>query len=176
LKELPVPVDTHDPNLHENFRLLIEQSFGGELSREDETALRSHLESCAACHQYKITVSQIASALGGFAFESTLEQTAHVQRTVLAFAHSLETAHQERSQRALVSLAAFVLSFLGSSVVWQLSDFFATLLHVSSRQIELGMLVLWVAPSVLASFALPLISAFPFHRQSQVASQKGWTS
>ena len=98
-----MPVDTHDPNLDENFRLLIEQSFGGELSREDETALRSHLESCAACHQYKITVSQIASALGGFAFESTLEQTAHVP--------SARFSHSRTRSKALNRNAASAHSF-----------------------------------------------------------------
>ena len=47
-KEKPMRVERH-----EEFRLLIDRSFAGEICQEDAAALREHLNMCAACREYE---------------------------------------------------------------------------------------------------------------------------
>ena len=156
---------------HEEIRLLIDKSLGGDISREEEKSLLEHLRFCQTCQEYKSSVSTVVSAFDGFAFEVTPELNTKVHRSLQQLIQKMEAGKMEQRHMRIASFSAFLLSFLGSSVVWQVSDFLAARLQLSPGAMEIGLLLLWVAPSLLISLLLPVIPSL-LNRQAQ----KGWAS
>jgi hypothetical protein len=74
---------------HEEFRLLIDRSFSGEICPEDVVALRQHLNMCTACQKYENASTGMIAALGGLAFEATPGLDAHIHRTVESLLHEM---------------------------------------------------------------------------------------
>jgi anti-sigma factor RsiW len=157
---------------HEEIRLLVDKSSCQELSQEEASALENHLHDCAACQEYKSKTDRVVRALEGFSFVVAPELNAKVERSMLQLAERIKVEKLEHKRMLLTSSAAFLLSLLGSSVAWQFADFLAVQFHLPVSEIQTGVFVLWIAPSLLAAFLLPLIPNLLMNRQSE----KGWTS
>lgn len=156
---------------HEEIRLLIDKQLGETLARDEDKFLVEHLESCEECQKYRAGARDVVAAMEGFTFEVAPELNARVHRSMQEAVSQMEAQEQERKQMRVASLFAFVLSFLGSSVVWPVSDFLAARFEISAGVTDLILLLLWVAPSLLVSLLLPVISSL-LNRQAE----KGWRS
>jgi hypothetical protein len=157
---------------HQEIQLLIDKSLSGEILPEEEKSLLEHLHACAECREYKANSTRVVAALDGFTFEVTPDLNAKVQRSIQQLVVKQEAAKQEQRQMRIASISAFLLSFLGSSVVWPASDFLAARFQISAGAMQFGLLFLWVAPSLLISLLLPVISKLLLNHEAQ----KGWTS
>ena len=156
---------------HEEIRLLIDKQLGETLARDEEKFLQEHLKSCEECRKYQAGVRAVVTAMEGFTFEVAPELNARVQRSMQEAVSQIEGQEQERSQMRTASLFAFVLSFLGSSLVWPVSDFLAARFEISAGVTDLILLLLWVGPSLLVSLLLPVVSSL-LNRPAE----KGWRS
>lgn len=157
---------------HEEMQLLIDKSLGGEMAREENDFLIAHLNSCPECRKYQASAGRIVAALEGFTFEVTPDLNAKVQRSVEELVGELQAARQERRQMRMASFFAFLLSFLGSSVVWPAAGFLAARFSIAPDAMQLTLLVLWVGPSLFSALLLPVVSGWLEGHEVQ----KGWTS
>jgi anti-sigma factor RsiW len=157
---------------HEEVRLLIDRSLSGEISEEDATALREHLDLCTACRRYEGTSANVIAALGGFAFEATPGLDAQVHRSIENRLQEIETDAMERRRSLMTSAAAFLMSFLGSLLLGGPADSLASFLHLALGSVQFGLWLFWIVPSLLAATFIPAFSSSL--RTSQI--QKGVTS
>jgi hypothetical protein len=159
-------------DVHEQTRLLIDKSLGAALSPQEQESLHAHLLACAQCQLYQAGTSRVVAALDGFAFEATPDLNANVQRSMQQLLQKMEADDAARRNMLWTSLSAFLLSFLGSSVVWQLSDYLVAYAHMSAGELQTILLLIWIMPSLLVSFLFPFIPGLLMVRRTQ----KGWTS
>jgi hypothetical protein len=157
---------------HEEFRLLIDRSFAGEISKEDAEALREHLNMCTVCGKYEGSRTRLIAALGGFAFEATPELDAHVHRSMEKLLHEMKKDAIERRRSLMISAAAFLLGFLGTLLLGGPADFLASFLHLASSSVQLGLWLFWIVPALVVATFIPV-----FSRSLATAQvQKGLTS
>jgi hypothetical protein len=159
-------------DIHERTCLLIDKSLSAELSLQEQESLHAHMLSCARCQQYQAGNSRVVAALDGFTFELPLDLNANVHRSMQQLLHKMEKDHAARRSMLWTAFSAFLLSFLGSSVVWQLSDYLAVYAHMSAGELQTILLLVWIMPSLLISFLFPLIPGLLMVRRTQ----KGWRS
>src|SRR5216683_2149783 len=126
---------------HEEIQLLIDKSLSGKILPKEEKSMLEHLRSCVECQKYKASTSRVVAALDGFAFDVPPDLNAKVQRSMQQLILKMEAAKQEQRQLRMVSISVFLLSFLGSSVVWQASDFLAARFQISAGAMQLGLLL-----------------------------------
>jgi hypothetical protein len=157
---------------HEEFRLLIDRSFSGEMSSEDVAALRQHLNVCTTCRKYESASTGMIGALGGFAFEATPGLDAQIHRSMENLLQEMETDAIERRRSLMTSAAAFLLSFLGSLLLGGPADLLASLLHLAHSRVQCGLWIFWILPSLLAAIFIPAFSS----SLTTVQVQKGLAS
>jgi hypothetical protein len=159
-------------DIHEQTRLLIDKSLGVELSRQEQESLRTHVLSCPPCQQYQASTQRVVAALDGFRFEVQPDLNASVHQSMQQLLYKMEADDTARRSMLCSSLSAFLLSFLGSSVVWQLSDYLAAYARMSAGELQTLLLLVWIMPSLLVCLVFPFIPGLLLYRRTQ----KGWTS
>jgi predicted anti-sigma-YlaC factor YlaD len=157
---------------HEEVRLLIDRSFAGEISQENATALREHLNICIACRRYEGASAELIAALGGFAFEATPGLDAQVHRSMENLLQEMEKDALERRRSLMTSAAAFLLSFLGSLLLGGPADLLASFLHLAHGSVQFGLWLFWIVPSLLTATFIPVFS----NSLGTTQVQKGVTS
>jgi hypothetical protein len=157
---------------HEEVRLLIDRSLADEISQEDATALREHLNMCIACRKYEDASTGLIAALGGFAFEATAGLDAQVHRSMESLLQEMEADAMERRRSLMTSAAAFLLSFWGSLLLGGPADLLASFLHLAHSSVQFGLWLFWIVPSLLTATFIPIFSSSL--REAQV--QKGVAS
>ncbi|HWE85282.1 MAG TPA: zf-HC2 domain-containing protein [Terracidiphilus sp.] len=143
---------------HEEFRLLIDRSFAGGISREDAATLREHLNTCTACRKHEDVSTRMVAALSGFAFEAAPGLDAQVHRSMENLLQEMETVAMERRRSLMTSAAAFLLSFLGSLLLGGPADLLASSLHFAHGSVQFGLWLFWIMPSLLAATFIPVLS------------------
>jgi hypothetical protein len=138
-------------NGHEEIRFLIDESLNGTIEQHEEILLADHLSTCLECREYCAEIDCVVAALGGFAFESTPGLHAQVHRSMQQQLQKMEADRSQRHRELLTSGAAFVLSFLGSFLLWQPSDSLAGF---------------WIVPSLLAALLIPIVPTLLMKAQS----------
>lgn len=151
-------------NHHESFQRMIDESLAGVLSAEKEQSLREHLSTCATCREYLSASNRVIAGLSGFSFEvnptlnarvlAALRLKAEEGREFLAH----DTGSKRRHSLPLKNSAAFALalsmSFVGSGLVYQMAERLAVPMHIVSAQVQAGVLVFWLLPSLGAALCL----------------------
>jgi hypothetical protein len=143
---------------HQMICHIIDKSLLGTASLEEEQTLREHLVVCTACNEYLAVSHRAIAGLGGFSFDVD----PGLQQKVLA---SLARQESERQVPFLPvwwsRLIALVLTMAGSLAVSRLAGPAAPVLHVPAAQIQLGLVALWIVPSVCFFLLFLALSVSP---------------
>jgi hypothetical protein len=142
---------------HENFQRMIDESLAGGLSAEREKSLRDHLHTCAPCQAYLSASNKVIAGLGGFSFEVDSTLNATVFASLRARAQQVQVAQPRRRQWVLISLAAVVLTMGGSFVDLRFGDLIASVFDIQRAQLQHGLLVFWIVPSLCVFLLFPLL-------------------
>jgi hypothetical protein len=149
---------------HETFQRMIDQTLADVISAEKEQSLREHLSSCASCKEYLGASNRVIAGLSGFFFEVNPALNAKVLAALRLQMQPDRAArpHRRRFIRPYtVSLkvwAAFAvalsMSIVGSALVYQVVKCLTVPIHFDSAQVQAGVLVFWLLPSLCAAFCL----------------------
>lgn len=148
---------------HKEICLLIDKSLQNNLSQDEETSLREHLDSCPECQEYLEANEWSIAALEGFAFEATPGLNAQVHRSM----RKLESDLKERRRSIRISAVAFTLSFLSSFLLWGPSDVLASHLHLAANDVQLLFLLFWVLPALFVAVCIPIFPSLLLRSQYQ---------
>jgi hypothetical protein len=142
---------------HESICRLIDKSLAGGISGQDEQSLRQHLLTCSACEQYLDASNRAIAGLGEFSFETDPNLPGKILAALAVRATQLE--NQRLSHRKLMwsYVAALILTLAGSFAAIRLGDWFAAALSATHQQVQLGLVALWIVPSVFFCLLLPTL-------------------
>ncbi len=142
---------------HQSICQLIDKSLAGDISAQEEQSLRQHLLACAACQQYLDASNRAIVGLGGFTFETDPNLPDKIFAALTLRAAQLETQQLSHRQLAWSYVAALVLTLAGSFAAMQLGDRFASAFSASQQQVQLGLIAIWIVPSVCFCLLLPTL-------------------
>ena len=135
------------------FRQLIDRSFVEEITERERHLIHDHIRNCDGCKRYVELTARTIRGLREFSFTS--EQDSNVQvREILA--HHTETIRQHNVQFKVwaVFAGALSMSFLGSAVAYQLAERMAIPMHIDTAQVQAGVIVFWLLPSLCSAFLM----------------------
>ncbi|HTU51805.1 MAG TPA: zf-HC2 domain-containing protein [Acidobacteriaceae bacterium] len=142
---------------HESICRLIDKSLAGDISGQEEQSVRQHLLTCSACRQYQDVSNRAIAGLGGFAFGTDPNLPGKIFAALAIRAAQLETQRLSHRKLAWSYAAALVLTLAGSFAAIHLGDWFATAFSATHQQIQLGLVALWIVPSVFFCLLLPTL-------------------
>ncbi|MFZ0519081.1 MAG: hypothetical protein WBG23_00225 [Acidobacteriaceae bacterium] len=142
---------------HESICRLIDKSLAGGVSGHEEQSLRQHLLTCDACRQYLDVSNRAIAGLGEFSFETDPNLPEKIVAALIVRAAQLETHRLSHRQLAWSYVAALILTLAGSFAAMQLGDRFASALPATHQQVQLGLVALWIVPSVCFCLLLPTL-------------------
>jgi anti-sigma factor RsiW len=151
-------------NHHGTFERMIDESLAGVLSVDKEQRLREHLSTCAACKEYLSASNRVIAGLSGFSFEVNPTLNARVSAALRVQAEegrgilARDTGTVGRNRAPLKRWAAFAaalsMSFFGSAFAYQMARRLAVPMHFDTGQVQSGVLVFWLLPSLCAALCL----------------------
>lgn len=149
---------------HDTFQRMIDESLAGILSAEKEQSLREHLSTCATCMVYLSVSNRVIAGLSGFSFEvyptlsarvlAALKLQAEEGRGILARDTGRMRQHSVPSKNWAAFAVAVSMSFVGSGLVYQMAERLVVPMHFVTTQVQAGVLVFWLLPSLCAAFCL----------------------
>ncbi len=149
---------------HDSFQRMIDESLAGAISAEKERSLREHLSTCAPCREYLSSSNRVIAGLSGFSFEVNPNLNARVLTALRLQAedgresHARDIGSMRQHSVPLKNSAAFALALLmslvGSGLVHQMAERLAVPMHLVSTQVQAGVLVFWLLPSICAALCL----------------------
>jgi anti-sigma factor RsiW len=142
---------------HELICRLIDKSFAGDISGQEQQSLRQHLLTCAACQQYLEASDRAIAGLAGFAFETDPGLPDKIVAALTLRAAQLDAQRLSHRKLAWSYIAALILTLVGSFAAIQLSDRLATAFSATQQQVQLGLIALWIVPSVCFCLLLPTL-------------------
>ena len=149
---------------HDSFQRMIDESLAGTISAEKEQSLREHLSTCAPCLEYLSASNRVIAGLSGFSFEvnptlnarvlAALRLQAEEGRGILARDTGIMRLHSVPFKNWAAFAVALLMSFVGSGLVYQMAIRLAVSMYFVSAQVQAGMLVFWLLPSLCAALCL----------------------
>ncbi|WP_263384527.1 zf-HC2 domain-containing protein [Granulicella arctica] len=139
---------------HETFQRMIDESLAGALSAENEQSLREHLSTCATCREYLSASNRIIAGLSGFSFEVNPTLNARVLVALKLYNTGTMRQHSVPFKNWAAFAVALSMSFVGSGLVYQMAERLAVPMHFVSAQVQAGVLVFWLLPSLCAALCL----------------------
>lgn len=144
-------------DLHDTMRQIIDKSLVGEASPQEQQALRKHLLACAACQKYASDSRRAIVSLSGFSFAADPGLQAKVHASLALRAQQLQSAQPSRQRIARISIVALLLTIVGSLGALHIGDPLAALLHLEPAAAQIGVVALWILPSLCFSLFLPVL-------------------
>lgn len=149
---------------HQSFQRMIDESLAGAISEEKEQSLREHLSTCAPCNEYLSASNRVIAGLGGFSFDvnpalnarvlAALKLQAQLVRTEGPERRRLLCQHNVQFRNWAAFAVALSMSFAGSALVYQMAERLAVPMHFVTAQVQAGVLVFWLLPSLCAALCL----------------------
>ncbi len=149
---------------HEILRRMIDESLAGVLSAEKEQSLREHLSTCATCREYLSASNRVIAGLSGFSFEvnptlnvkvlAALRLQAEEGRGIFARDTGTMRQHSVPFKNWAAFAVALSMSCVGSGLVYQMAERLAVPMHFVPAQVQEGVLVFWLLPSLCAALCL----------------------
>jgi hypothetical protein len=146
------------------FQPMIDECLVGLLPAEKEQSLREHLSICANCREYLSASNRVIAGLGGFSFEvnptlnarvlAALRLQAEEGRGIPARYTGIMRQHSVPFKNWVAFALALSMAFAGSAIVYQLAKLVTGPAHFDSAQVQAGVLVFWLLPSLCAAFCL----------------------
>lgn len=143
-------------DLHDAMRQLIDKSFAGDASRQQQQSLREHLHDCAACQKYADDSRRAIAGLSGFSFATDPGLQAKVNAALAERARQLEAAQRSRQPIVRTCIIALLLTIVGSFGALRVGNPLADVLHLEPAQAQAGLLAFWILPSLCFCLFLPL--------------------
>jgi anti-sigma factor RsiW len=142
---------------HESICRLIDKSLAGNISVQEEQSLRQHVGACPACQEYLDASNRAIAGLGGFAFETDPGLPDKIVAALTVRAAQLETQGLSHRKLAWSYVAALVLTLAGSFAAMQVGDRFASVFSATHQQVQMGLIAVWIVPSVFFCLLLPTL-------------------
>ena len=158
-------------DLHNEMRRIIDKSLVGEASAQEQQSLREHLRACAQCERYADDGRRAIASLSGFSFAADSGLQAKVHAALDLRMQQLQTTPPNRQRIVQVSIAALLLTLVGSFGALHMGNPLAAVLHLPLAQAQAGLFTFWIAPSWCFALLLPallLISARSANKKGQV--------
>lgn len=142
---------------HDIFRQKIDQALAGETTPQDQESLREHLHSCVQCQDYLSAGTRAIASLSGFSFEIDPALQTRVIESIRLRAPQVAAARPSRTRIAWICLIAFLLTAVGSIVDLRFGSFVASAFDLQRAQVQQGLLMFWIIPSLCFLFVFPLL-------------------
>ena len=141
------------------FRELIDRSFVEEVSEGDRRLMHDHIRDCDGCKRYVELTARAIRGLREFTFTSEADSSALVRQILAHHAGTMPMPMRMRQHNVQFKIwAAFAvalsMSFVGSALVYQMVRRLAVPRHFDTAQIQAGVLVFWLLPSLCAALCL----------------------
>ena len=135
------------------FRELIDRSFAEEISEGERQIIHEHIRNCDDCKRYIELTTRTIRGLREFTFANEPDSNAQV-REILA--HHAGTMRQHKLQFKIWAAFAVALSmsFAGSALAYRVAELMAVSMHLNTTQIQAGVLIFWLLPSICAALCL----------------------
>lgn len=135
------------------FRELIDRSFVEEVSEGERQVIHDHIRDCDGCKRYLELTARTIRGLREFTFTSEPDSNAQVRQIL---AHHTQTTRQHNVQvKVWAAFAvALLMSFVGTALVYQVAKLLAVPIHFNTAQVQAGVLVFWLLPSLCAALRL----------------------
>ena len=164
---------------HEEVRKLIATS-ASDLSEAQQALLNAHLQDCGPCREYAAATAEIVRALRAVPLVADPTLVRNTQARVRARAIELRKRphwsallalvfpfvdlsadigtstrqHNVQSKIWAAFAVALSMSIVGSALVYQVAKVLAAPMHFDNAQIQAGVLVFWLLPSLCAALCL----------------------
>jgi anti-sigma factor RsiW len=158
-------------DLHDTIRHVIDKTLVGEASAQEQQSLREHLRACAQCEKYADDGRRAIAGLSGFSFAADSDLQAKVHAALDLRMQQLQAAEPNRKRIVQVSIAAFLLTIVGSFAALHVGNPLAAVLHLAPAQAQAGLFTFWIAPSWCFALLLPvllLVSARSANKKGQI--------
>jgi hypothetical protein len=142
---------------HQEIRHIIDRSLEGAASLQEEQTLREHFLTCAPCQEYLNASHRAIAGLGGFSFEVNPELHEKVLAALTQRAQQLETKRVEQRPMLWSYLGAILLTVAGSLAAARFSGLAVAVFHLQSAPMHLGLLALWIVPSLCFCLLFPIL-------------------
>ena len=115
--------------------------------------MHNHIRDCDGCKRYVELTARTIRGLREFTFTSEADSSAQV-REILA--HHTKAMRQHNVQLKIWAAFAVALSMsiVGSALVYQVAKFLAAPMRFDNAQVQVGVLVFWLLPSLCAALCL----------------------
>ena len=135
------------------FRELIDRSFVEGVSERERQLIHDHIRHCDGCKRYLELTARTIRGLREFTFTSEPDSNAQVRQIL---AHHSQTMRQHNVQfKVWAAFAvALLMSIVGSALVYQVAKLLAVPMHFDTAQVQAGVLVFWLLPSLCAALRL----------------------
>ena len=150
-----MPTERHAPICQ-----LIDKSLAGATSAQQERTLRDHLATCTACSDYRNATARAISGLQGIRFDVDPGLDRKVLAALALRAQQLEAKQTSRKRLWSTALLALLLTVVGSFAATQLGDV-ATAFHIQPAQLQLGLTLFWITPSLCLCLLFVLLPMSP---------------
>ena len=132
---------------HAFFQHRIDTLFVDGFAPAEDPPLRDHLAECSACQQYLDTGTRLLSSLSDLHFDLDPDLPRRIHSALETRAQQ-QQARVPRVQRIVpVSLAAVLLTLIGSSLELTLSHLAASLFHLQRSSLQHDVMNFWILPS-----------------------------
>jgi hypothetical protein len=137
----------------EKFRELIDWSFVEEVSEGERQLIHGHIRDCDGCKRYVELTARTIRGLREFTFTSEPDSNAQV-RQILADHTGTMRQHNVQFRIWAAFAVALSMSFVGSTLVYQMVKRLAVPMHFETAQVQAGVLVFWLLPSFCSALCL----------------------
>lgn len=144
-------------DLHQAMREIIDKSLLGTASLHEQQRMREHVATCAPCQEYLNASHRVITGLGGFSFEVDPALQEKVMASLALRAQQLELRDSKIRPIWLLYLVALLLTVAGSLAVARCSTLAVAAFHVEPALLRLGVLTLWVVPSLCFCLLFPVV-------------------
>ena len=135
------------------FRELIDRSFAEEISEGERQVIHDHIRDCDGCKRYVDLTARTIRGLREFTFANGPDSNARV-REVLAHHTGTMRQHNVQFKTWAAFAVALSTSFVGSALAYQAAKLLALPMHFNTNQIQAGVLIFWLLPSLCAALCL----------------------
>ena len=138
---------------HDQVRRLI-ATVATDLSEAQQALLNGHLQDCGPCRDYAAATAEIVRAVRGVPLGADPRLVRNTQARVRARAIALRKRQHVQFRIWAAFAVALSMSFAGSAFVYQMAKRLALPMHFDTAQVQAGVLVFWLLPSLCAALCL----------------------
>lgn len=135
------------------FRELIDRSFVEEISAGERRLMHDHIRDCDGCKRYVELTARAIRGLRDFTFTSEPDSSPQL-REILAHHTGTRRQHNVQFKIWAAFAVALSMSFVGSALVYQMAERLAVPMHFDTAQVQAGVLVFWLLPSLCSALCL----------------------